>query len=108
MHELTISPKPYSVEEEYKAHLVHPRETLPGLRCAWVGDANNILHSMMMAFPKMGIHLAAATPKSYPVLDRMKQLSQKCAGNSPDLTVQYTNSPAEAIKGSDYIVTDTW
>lgn len=30
---------------------------------SWVGDGNNIIHSLMMAAPKLGVHLKIATPK---------------------------------------------
>ena len=37
--------------------------SLYGRTIAWVGDGNNIIHSLMMAAPKFGIHLNIATPK---------------------------------------------
>ena len=37
--------------------------SLYGRTIGWVGDGNNIIHSLMMAAPKFGIHLNIATPK---------------------------------------------
>ena len=42
---------------------------LRGLKIAWVGDGNNIVHSLMMACPKVGIDLRIATPKGYECAD---------------------------------------
>ena len=36
---------------------------LKGLNLAWVGDGNNIVHSLLMACPRLGINLRVATPK---------------------------------------------
>lgn len=37
--------------------------SLYGRTLSWVGDGNNVIHSLMMAAPKFGIHLNIATPK---------------------------------------------
>ena len=52
----------------YKCTNCYAKETygyLRGLKIAWVGDGNNIIHSFMMACPKVGIDLRIATPKGY-------------------------------------------
>ena len=79
---------------------------LKGLKVAWVGDATNVLYDLAIAGVKMGINIAAATPKSYPfsndVLKVVKESAQEGA------TIELTTDPLEAVKDADIIVTDTW
>ncbi|ORY07495.1 ornithine carbamoyltransferase [Basidiobolus meristosporus CBS 931.73] len=94
-------------DENYRAHLIHPEETLAGLRVAWVGDANNILHSLMVTLPKLGLHLSIATPANYhPDEDVLEIAKMEAAKSNTELT--FTTNPLEAIQGADVIVTDTW
>ena len=53
-----------SVFNEWQEHYGY----VHGLNMAWVGDGNNITHSLMMAAPKMGINLNIATPKVWFIL----------------------------------------
>lgn len=87
---------------------------LRGLTVAWVGDSNNILNDMIVSFARLGIHLRIATPKGYP-LEKVvleageKGLSEeKSSGSSASTLLEHFNSPEEAVKGADIIVTDTW
>ncbi|CAG8723076.1 426_t:CDS:2, partial [Acaulospora colombiana] len=105
MHEM-FGPQPKD-DSSYVAHLTHPRETLPGLKVAWVGDGNNILHSMLVTFPKLGVHLSVATPKGYsPSDDVVKIAMDEAAKTSTE--VSFTHDPKVAVKDADVIVTDTW
>lgn len=92
--------------------------SLAGLKVAWIGDSNNILNDMLVAYPRLGIHLAVATPKgdAYKrdelvwgtMQDGMSALSS--SGSLPYALgqVSWTNDPLEAIKDADILVTDTW
>ncbi|ORX60360.1 ornithine carbamoyltransferase [Hesseltinella vesiculosa] len=95
------------VKDQYTAHQQHPRETLSGLKVAWVGDGNNILQEMLVSFPKLGINLSAACPIGYEcdqdVIDIAIKDSEK---TKAELT--FTNDPQVAIKDADIVVTDTW
>jgi ornithine carbamoyltransferase len=92
------------------ADLLTIQETYPqgveGLKIAWVGDANNVMHDLAIAGVKMGIHIAAATPEKYPfdkdILNIVKKNCQQGA------TIKLTSDPLEAVKDADIIVTDTW
>ena len=75
---------------------------LEGLTVGWVGDSNNILNSMLVSFPKLGINLRIATPSNYPVEQDVLDIALK------DGDVFITNDPLEAVRGADIIVTDTW
>jgi ornithine carbamoyltransferase len=91
----------------YSAHTQHPRETLNGLKVAWVGDANNILQEILVAFPKCGISVSAACPPGYTCDQDVIDIAQADAKKT-GASVVFTTSPEEAIKDCDVIVTDTW
>lgn len=71
-----------------------------GKTIAWIGDGNNVCHSFMHAAPKFGFNLRVACPAEYhPDLRDLEK------GGSH---VFLTSDPAEAVKGADVVVTDTW
>ncbi|KAI8138599.1 ornithine carbamoyltransferase [Fennellomyces sp. T-0311] len=96
-----------NVTGRYTAHTQHPRETLKGLKVAWVGDANNILQEILVAFPKVGISVAAAAPPGYKCDDDVIAIA-KADAEKTGATVSFTTKPEEAVKDADIIVTDTW
>jgi ornithine carbamoyltransferase len=77
------------------------------LTITWVGDSTNILHDMLVAYPRLGMKVRVATPpqKAYqcpaPVWDRVLELG--C-----EKGITWTNDPVEALHGADVVVTDTW
>ena len=77
-----------------------------GLTVAWIGDSNNIVNSMLVAFPKLGINLRIATPANYPIEQDVLKIAQ--SGGEYTGKVFITNDPLEAVNGADIIVTDTW
>lgn len=91
------------------ADLITIKETFgkfEGLKVAWVGDANNVIHDLALASVKVGMNIAVATPKEYPVSDEIVNLVAENATAGASMTL--TTSPAEAVKNADIIVTDTW
>ncbi|CAO3643215.1 unnamed protein product [Cunninghamella blakesleeana] len=96
-----------NVKDQYTAHQQSSKETLPGLKIAWVGDANNILQEMLVSFPKLGIDISAACPNNYVCDDDVIQIAKK-DGQSTGAKVVFTTKPNEAIKDADVVVTDTW
>ena len=81
-----------------------PAAGLKGLKIAWVGDANNVLYDMCIGARKLGIEMAVAIPKGYEIPAKMQEVFD-AAGKGELLE---TNSPEEAVKNADIIVTDTW
>ena len=90
---------------QYRLHLGHD---LTGLKVAWVGDGNNITHSLMVALPKFGIDLRVATPKGYSPHNDVIDLSFKFANENESSKVLYTHDPLEAVANADVVITDTW
>ena len=78
---------------------------LPPLTVAYVGDSANVLHDMLVTFPRLGHQLRVASPPAYrapaAVWDRVVELG--C-----DKGIVWTEDPREAVKGADVVVTDTW
>jgi len=70
---------------------------------SYIGDGNNMANSLIMFSAKMGFEIRVATPKGYePDLNILKY-SKSIGGN-----ITLTNSPEEAVKDSDVVITDTW
>lgn len=80
---------------------------LKGLKVAWIGDANNVLHDLALGCAKSGINVAAATPKEYPVQQDIVDAVRE-AGQEFGATFELTTDPLAAIKDADVLVTDTW
>lgn len=80
---------------------------LKGLKLAWVGDANNVLHDLAIACAKSGIDVCAATPSEYPIdLDVVEMIRR--AGDETGAIFEVTNDPLHAVKDANVLVTDTW
>lgn len=81
--------------------------TLEGLKLAYVGDGNNMAHSLMYGCAKAGMNCAVATPSGYKcdaeVVENAKA-DFKAAGKELILT----EDPVEAVKNADVVYTDTW
>ncbi|KAI7870380.1 ornithine carbamoyltransferase [Spinellus fusiger] len=107
LHEHIHHRRQFVQKGQYTAHTQHPRETLPGLRVAWVGDANNILQEILVSFPKVGISVSAACPPQYKCDEDVVDIAYKDAQKT-GATVLFTTDPLEAVKGADVIITDTW
>ena len=82
-------------------------KNLAGLKMAYVGDGNNMTHSLMYAAAKVGMHFAAATPEGYEPNAKVVA-NAKADAAATGATVTITHDPNEAVEGADVIVTDTW
>ncbi|KAJ3338098.1 hypothetical protein HDU93_009969 [Gonapodya sp. JEL0774] len=90
-----------------------PLPHLSNLKVAWVGDGNNILNDLLVSLPRIGVSLAAATPKGYEspedVVDFAKKHSRGGANGSNEMgALTLTSDPFEAVHNADVLVTDTW
>jgi len=76
---------------------------LPGSRWAWLGDGNNVLHSIIDAGSLLGFEVRIACPPGYePSMEVMEAALKRGA------TVQIFRDPAKAVAHADVVVTDTW
>jgi ornithine carbamoyltransferase len=83
--------------------VVERRKALPGLEVAWLGDGNNVLHSILEAAGLMKFNVRVGTPQGYDPDDAF--VSAARAGGA---RVTLTRDAAEAAAGADVVVTDTW
>ena len=83
--------------------VVEHKKQLPGLEVAWFGDGNNVLHSLLEAAGIFRFNVRVATPSGYEPDSEIVDLAR--AGGAE---VTLTNDPADAARGSDVLVTDTW
>jgi ornithine carbamoyltransferase len=78
---------------------IEHRGPVAGKSAAWIGDGNNVCHSWIEAARLFGFQLRIATPAGY-------EPKPEIVGDSRYVTL--THDPAEAARGVDLIVTDTW
>ncbi|MEW6573998.1 MAG: ornithine carbamoyltransferase [Bacillota bacterium] len=76
-----------------------------GLKLAYVGDGNNVCHSLLLACPRVGIDIVVACPSGYEPHQEIINAAKAAAGNS---TVKVIADPVEAVRGADVVVTDVW
>jgi ornithine carbamoyltransferase len=78
-------------------------KSLKGLEMAWLGDGNNVLHSILEAAGLLGFNVRVGTPQGYEPETEFVEMAR--AGGA---TVTLTSDAAEAASGADIVVTDTW
>ena len=80
---------------------------LGGLKVAYVGDGNNVAHSLMFAGAQLGVHVWVATPAGYePKVDATSWVKLRCQQTGGSIHV--TNDPIEAVAEADVVYTDVW
>lgn len=82
----------YTIKEKLK--------NLKGITLAYVGDGNNVCHSLLFACSKLGINMNVSSPKGYEPQKSVLEATKKVA--------HLFNNPFEAVKGVDVIYTDVW
>lgn len=80
---------------------------LEGLKLAYVGDGNNMAHSLMYGCAKMGLDCAIASPKGYEPDAEVCENAKADAKKSGSKLI-LTNDPEEAVSNADVIYSDTW
>ena len=78
-------------------------KALPGLELAWLGDGNNVLNSIVEAAGLFKFNVRIAVPQGYESDDSFIESARAAGAN-----VTLTRDAAEAVRGADVIVTDTW
>jgi ornithine carbamoyltransferase len=81
--------------------------SLEGLKLAWVGDGNNVCHSLMLACATVGVNMSIATPPNYQPSAEIAQKANELAQKSGS-KIWFTDDPTEAVEGADVLYTDVW
>ncbi|MFJ5622435.1 ornithine carbamoyltransferase [Peribacillus loiseleuriae] len=80
---------------------------LAGLKMAYIGDGNNVVHSLMIACAKTGIDFSIACPAGYEPNKEIIEYAKKEA-KQQGCEIVVTDSPTEAIEGADIVYADVW
>ncbi len=91
-----------------REHCAHSNGgTLAGLTLTYLGDGNNMAHSLLIAGAMAGMHVRVASPKGYePLPEVMARAAEH--GNASGGSVLLTNDPLEGASGADVLYTDVW
>jgi ornithine carbamoyltransferase len=82
-------------------------DQLHGVTVAYVGDGNNVTHSLMLAAPIVGVGLRIATPPDYrPTPEITRAAEERAEEARTELSLM--DDPLAAVRGADFIYTDTW
>jgi len=80
---------------------------LEGLKLAFVGDGNNVCHSLMITAAKLGVSVRVATPPGYePKAEILKQAKALAAESGT--SVEHFHDPLQAVPGAQAVYTDVW
>jgi len=82
-------------------------DALQGRKLAYVGDGNNMAHSLMFGGAKLGMDVAIASPPGYEVKPHYLELARQ-DHQAAGTTLTITNDPKEAVAGASCVETDVW
>lgn len=81
--------------------------TLKGLKLCFVGDGNNVAHSLMFAGARLGVNVTVACPKGYePNVAAYQQALEDA--KETGATIEVMHDPVEGVKKADVVYTDIW
>ena len=78
-----------------------------GLKLAYVGDGNNVAHSLLLCGARLGLHCSVATPEGYGPQVGIVQQAKRLAMQTGAL-IEITQDPKEAVAGAHAVYTDVW
>lgn len=82
------------------------RDSLAGLKMAYVGDSNNVTRSLLFAAMHVGMHMTMASPPGYMLSEEDLDDANKL--NQHDVQIEIFEDPAKAVADADVIYTDVW
>jgi ornithine carbamoyltransferase len=80
---------------------------LEGLKLVFVGDGNNVCHSLMLGGALSGMHVVWTGPRGFEPNLRIVDTARKIAAEN-GATIDYTHDLAAAVAGADAVYTDVW
>lgn len=103
---LTDLSHPCQALADYQTILEH-KGRLEGLKLAYIGDGNNVVHSLMMGAAKLGVDISIATPEGYEPDPDLVQQSIDHAKET-GARIHLCRDPKEAVANADVIYSDVW
>jgi ornithine carbamoyltransferase len=89
----------FTLEEKFGA--------LRGFKLAYVGDGNNVCHSLIFLAARLGVHLRIATPPNYAPSPQVVAEAKRVARESR-AKIELLSDPREAVAGAQGVYTDSW
>jgi ornithine carbamoyltransferase len=86
---------------------VREHRGLEGRTLTYVGDGNNVTHSLLLGGAMAGMHVRAATPPGYEPIPQVVRRAEEIAAEAGG-SVEVGNDPKAAAEGSDILYTDVW
>lgn len=87
--------------------IIEKKEKLEGLKLTYVGDGNNVCHSLLNGCAKVGMNISVACPKGYEPSEHIIRLAEEAARES-GAVIEITDDPVRAVRDADVIYTDVW
>jgi ornithine carbamoyltransferase len=81
--------------------------SLRGRKLAFVGDGNNVAHSLMLCAARLGMNFAIANPPRYDANPAIVEEASRLAAIN-GAAIEQTNDPAQAVRGAHAVYTDVW
>jgi ornithine carbamoyltransferase len=103
---LTDKYHPCQVMADFQT-ILERKGQLKGLKLSYVGDGNNMVHSLLIGCAKMGMDISVASPEGYMPADDVIDMAKQFAAQSGS-RITITDSPVEAVTDADVIYTDVW
>jgi ornithine carbamoyltransferase len=83
------------------------KKTLKGLNLAYIGDGNNVAHSLLLATSLTGMNISIASPSGYTVKEQYIKQAREYAAASGSV-ILLTEQPEQAVNDADIVYTDVW
>jgi len=103
---LTDSSHPCQAMADYMT-ILEVKGSIQDMRIAYVGDGNNVAHSLICCAARLGAHIKVATPENYEPDPQVVTWAQENAG-ATGAKVELVRDPIAAVTGADVVYTDTW
>ncbi|HOC20509.1 MAG TPA: ornithine carbamoyltransferase [Anaerolineae bacterium] len=87
--------------------ILEHKGTLKGRKLAYLGDSNNVTHSLIFGATKLGMDFALGAPAGYSLRPDVLALAEQFAAESGS-RISISTDPRAAIQGADVVYTDTW
>ena len=87
--------------------ILEKKGRLEGLKIAYIGDGNNMCHSLMVGAAKLGLHFVGACPEGYEPDAELTKSAKETASETGG-RVDIVRDPKEAVQGADVVYTDVW
>ncbi len=79
------------------------KKDLKKIKLAWVGDGNNVCHSLILGAARLGVNMVVSTPEKYQPEPSIVEKAQDAGGK-----IEIISQPREAVRGADVVYTDVW